>query len=132
MATRVKLSTKGFDEYLEAIARAGRDIDAAADEALGANGGGGVILDGMQRRVPKDTGNLESHLNIDGPHRDGNFHFVLVGLNGADADTSRYGTAQEYGWANHPGQPYIRPTLDEDKNKAAKAIKAILQKWGLV
>jgi HK97 gp10 family phage protein len=135
MATWVKLSTKGFEEYLENLARAGKDIDAIADHALAA--GGEVLLAGMKRRVPvgkapddPHPGNLKRTLRIDGPHRDGNFHYILVGLVNANADTARYGTAQEYGTARMAAQPYIRPTIDEDKGKAGKAMLEVFKEAG--
>jgi HK97 gp10 family phage protein len=129
MATWVKLSTKGFDEYLENLAKAGRDIDAVTDQALMA--GGEILLKGMKRRVPKDTRNLERHLIIWGPQKDGNYHSILVGLVNADANTARYGTAQEYGTSSMAAQPYIRPTIDEDKGKAGKAMLEIFKKAGM-
>jgi HK97 gp10 family phage protein len=124
MASRVKISTKGIAESLEALAQLGRDMDAAAGGALLA--GGEVLKDGMKRRVPKDTHNLEDHIRIDGPHRDGNLTYIEVGVIGADADTARYGNAQEYGSSSMAAQPYIRPTVDEDKSKVSKAMKAKL------
>jgi HK97 gp10 family phage protein len=137
MATWVKLSTKGFDEYLENLARAGRDIDAITDHALEA--GGEVLLKGMQRRVPvgkapedPHPGKLKKTLRIDGPHQDGNFHYILVGLVNADADTARYGTAQEYGTSSMAAQPYIRPTLDEDKGKSGKAMLEVFKEEGIL
>lgn len=128
MATWVKLTTKGFEEYLENLAQAGKDIDAITDKAL--NAGGEVLLNGMKRRVPKDTHNLESKLRIEGPHRDGNYHSILVGLVNADADTARYGTAQEYGTSSMAAQPYIRPTIDEDKGQAGKAMLEVFKEEG--
>ncbi len=122
MAARV--TTKGLEESLEALAQLGRDLDAAAGRALLA--GGEVLKAGMRRRVPKDTHNLEEHIDIDGPHRDGNFHYVEVGVVNADAETARYGNAQEYGTSSMAAQPYVRPTVDADKGKASKAMKAVL------
>jgi HK97 gp10 family phage protein len=130
MAVRAKLSTKGFAEYLERIAEAGGSVDAAADRALEA--GGAVLLAGMQARVPKDTRNLENSLVIEGPIADGNFHYILVGLDrNADANTARYGTAQEYGTPRMAAQPYVRPTMDADKGKASKAMRDSLKKDGI-
>ena len=129
MATWVKLTTKGFEEYLENLARAGKDIDAITDRALRA--GGEVLLQGMKRRVPKDTGNLEANLKIEGPKKDGNFHYILVGLVNADGETARYGTAQEYGTSSMAAQPYIRPTIDEDKAKAGKAMLEVFKDAGM-
>lgn len=131
MTTRVKLETKGFAEYLEKITQAGQDVDAAAAKALEA--GGEILLAGMVRRVPKDTHNLERHLDVDGPHRDGNFHYVLVGVEkGTDADTARYANAQEYGTSSMAAQPYIRPTLDSDMGKARKAMRKTFEEMELL
>lgn len=126
MPIKTRLTTKGFEEYLEKIAQAGQDIDAIADEALAA--GGAILLDGMQRRVPKDTHNLEEHLAVSEPQRDGNFHYIDVGLlHGTDANTARYGGVQEFGSAHTPAQPYVRPTMDEDMGKARKAMRQVFK-----
>jgi hypothetical protein len=52
---------------------------------------------------------------------------VTVGLSkDADAETARYGGAQEFGWGpDHPAQPYIRPAIDEDMKTAKAAMKEI-------
>ena len=120
MPIRIKLSTKGLEDSLEGLVAKGKDIDRAAGTALLA--GGEILLDGMKKRVPKDTRNLEANLVISGPKQDGNFHTIEVGLIGADAETARYGNAQEYGTSSMAAQPYIRPTADKDKGKAAKAM----------
>ena len=129
MPVRYKLETKGFSEYLETLAQAGRQIDPVADEALDA--GGDVLLAGMERRVPRDTGNLAAHLERSEPERDGNFHSVTVGLSAnTDSVTARYGAAQEYGWGpDHPAQPYIRPAFDEDMRSARAVMKAVFLKF---
>lgn len=137
MPIKTRLTTKGFEEYLEKIARAGRDIDAVADQALEA--GGKILLDGMERRVPVGTaphdphpGNLKAHLELMGPFQDGNFHYIDVGLGkSTDADTARYGNVQEFGSATTPAQPYVRPTLDSDMAKARRAMKDIFVESGI-
>lgn len=125
MTTRVKLTTKGFEPFMEQIAKLGKNLDAVVDRALEA--GAEVLLDGMQRRVPKDTHNLEEHLKVDGPHQEGNYHYITIGLMDADAETARYGNAQEYGTSSMAAQPYIRPTLDSDKRKAGAAMKQVFE-----
>lgn len=121
MAVKGTITTKGFEEFLERIAAAGKNVDHAAATAVQA--GADAAKAGMQRRAPKDTHNLEQHLVVDGPHQDGNYVYAEVGLIGADADTARYGTAQEYGTAVMQAQPYIRPALVEDKAKIRKAMR---------
>lgn len=127
MPVRYKLETKGFSEYLERLHEAGEDIDRIADQSLEA--GGDILLQGMDQRVPKDTGNLQAHLVRSESVQDGNFHTVTVGL-GKDtpAKTLRYGGAQEYGWGpDHPAQPYIRPAIDEDMKRAKDTMRSIFE-----
>lgn len=129
-----KLDLKGFDEYLEAIARAGRDVDAAARKALLA--GAQPVKAEMQNLVAKDTHNLEEHIQIDGPYQDGNYHYVDVGLilkkGLTDADTARYGLAQEYGTSSMQAHPYIRPGKDRARAKSRKAMKDSLIEDGVL
>lgn len=131
MPIKTRLTTSGFAEYLEELVRAGRDVDAAADEALQA--GGEVLLQGMQQRVPVDTHNLQSKLALSEPQKDGDFHFVEVGLlAGTDAETARYGNVQEFGSAHTPARPYVRPTLDADMGRARARMRAIFERWRLL
>jgi HK97 gp10 family phage protein len=125
MPVRFKLETKGLTDYMEQLKQLGGDLDAAAAEALDA--GGEVLVDGMRRRAPKDTHNLERHIDKTPAQRDGNFHFILVGLVHADAETARYGTAQEYGTSSMAAHPYLRPTIDEDMKLARKRMKEAFQ-----
>jgi len=125
MAFKTKLTTKGFSEYLERISSAGKDIDLVADQALQA--GAEVLLDGMRRRVPVDTGNLKDSLKIKGPFREGNYHYADVGLVDVDADTARYGNAVEYGTSSAGKQSYVRATEDEDAKKARAAMVAVFK-----
>lgn len=126
MPIKTRLTTKGFEEYLEVLAKAGEDIDAISDEALAA--GGKVLVEGMQRRVPKKTMNLMNHIKVTAPQRDGNVHYIDVGLvHGTDADTARYGGAQEYGTSDMSANPYIRPTFDADMRAARARMREIFE-----
>jgi HK97 gp10 family phage protein len=130
MSTTGKLTTRGFDEYLERIVQAGRDVDAAAAKALAA--GAAVALEGMQQRVAVVTGNLKDNLVATESQQDGNYVFVKVGLISADPDTARYGNAQEFGTSSMPAHPYVRPALDEEKARIRAAIKQSLIEDGTV
>lgn len=120
MATRIKVDTKGLTQLIEQLALAGQDVDAAIERALTA--GGEVAKAGMIERVPKDTHNLEKHIDVTPVKRDGNFSYVEVGVLSPDADTARYGNAQEYGTSSMPATPYLRPTMIEDAGKIRKAM----------
>lgn len=128
MPIKTRLTTKGLEEWLERLAQAGQNIDAIAGEAL--LNGGELLLDGMRRRVPVDTHNLQNHLNLQGPKQDGNFIFVEIGLMGADANTARYGNVQEFGSSSMAAQPYVRPTLDADMKKARQKMVEVLREAG--
>jgi HK97 gp10 family phage protein len=132
MATQGKFELKGLEKYLETLAEAGQNVDASATRAVEA--GSEVAQAGMVRRVPVDTGNLRDHIRIKGPEQDGNFISAEVGVihsaGFTDADTARYGNAQEYGTAEMAAQPYIRPALDEDKGKIRKVMRESLEKDG--
>jgi HK97 gp10 family phage protein len=131
MTCRSSFTLKGLEEYLEVIAQAGQDVDQAAENAVVA--GGDVILDGLWRRVPRDTGYLAETLDRTEPERNGNFVFVEVGMpRDAPSDVARYGNVQEYGSASTPAQPYMRPTFDEDKGKMRKAQRASLEADGIL
>lgn len=130
MTTRVKISTKGFEGLLEQIAELGQDVDAAAKQALAA--GAEVAKAGMRRRVPKDTHNLEQHIQATEVQQDGNYLYTEVGVIDADADTARYGNAQEYGTSSMAAQPYIRPTMTEDARKIRQAMRKSLEEDGLL
>jgi len=134
MTTQTSLSTKGFEEYLERIARAGINIDDSADKALLA--GGEEIQEEMLRHVPQFTMNLAKHIQIKGPIRDGNYHFVEVGVIHdaafTDANTARYGNAQEYGSVKNVAHPYIRPGMKIGKSAATKAMKESLKADGAI
>ena len=130
MPLKSKWSSKGIEEYLEKVANAGANIDEAASKAVDA--GGEVILEGMERRAPELTGNLKRQIRKIGPDKDGNFHFVKVGVfnvkrNKAGASYLFY---QEMGSVHNAPHPYIRPAFDEDKGKARKAELESLKESG--
>ena len=133
MTTKARLELKGLDEYMDALQKAGKDIDAASQRAL--SKGANVLQPEMIDLAPEDEGNLKSHIVIDGPYQEGNLNFVLVGVVSADAETSRYGNAQEYGWSSggkfHPGKPYIRPAIDRKRALVLRTIRESLKAEGL-
>lgn len=122
---KTKLSTKGFEEYLENIVQAGKDVDESAKRALLI--GAEIIQEEMIELVPVETGNLRDHIKIKGPEQDGNYISVEIGIihdiRYTDKRTAIYGTVQEYGSATNPAQPYIRPGITRARRKAMKAMK---------
>jgi len=132
MTTKARFDLKGMAEYLEEIARAGLDIDAAAQRAL--LKGGEVLHADMDSLVPVEEGDLKAALVIDGPHQDGNFSYVDVGVVNAPAEIAIYGNVQEHGSPskNIPAQSYIRAAIDRMRSKVMKAIRESLKSEGFV
>jgi HK97 gp10 family phage protein len=130
MATTGRMDLRGLGNYLEELARAGQDVDEAADRALEV--GATPIVQEMRALVPKDTRNLEFHIKFDGPYREGNYHFVDIGVITDDKETAIYGNVQEYGSSSVQAQPYIRPSFQGKKGAAMRAMKASLQSEGLL
>jgi HK97 gp10 family phage protein len=134
MATKGKFDLKGLNEYLERIAEAGLNVDAAVKKALEA--GGRAALEGMLMRVPIDTHNLQEHLTVDPVKREGNYSFIRVGIphniQQTDAETARYANAQEYGTSSMAATPYIRPTIEEDGALIKRVMKDVLKEEGVV
>jgi len=140
MTTRAHWSMKGMEQYLEEIAQAGIDIDEAADRALMA--GAAPLHSEMLQLVPigdpaegdPHPGNLKQHIVIEGPLRDGNVHYVRVGVVNADADTLEYGVVQELGSPSKHIRPqsYIRAAIDHKKSATRKAIRESLKSEGFV
>jgi len=131
---KAKLDLKGFEAYLEAIAQAGKDVDASASKALLA--GAQPVQAEMQALAPELSGNLKEHIQIDGPYQEGNYHYIDVGLIGkrsmTDADTMRYGLAQEYGTSSMEAHPYIRPGKDRARAKSRAAMRESLEEDGVL
>lgn len=128
MAT-IKMTTKGFDEYLELLAKAGKDVDVAAARAVAI--GAQVVQASMQQMAPVKTGNLKAHIKILGPERDGNFTFVEVGIinkkSYTDEKTAKYANAQEFGTSKMAAHPYIRPGFLNAKKRAIDAMRKSLE-----
>ena len=126
------------------MAKAGIKVDASGfykaikdgrlnqDDVLQIEGAGAyVLVNGMRLRVPKDTHATENSIK---PHIVENSATRLVDEVGPE---TIYSPAIEYGRPDMPGypaQPFIRPTVDEDGDKANRAMgtafKAVMKrKW---
>lgn len=127
MALKPKLTMpptlkKMIDDFAE-MERSG--IDAVVVEMLDA--GADVMLEGMQKRVPVDTGELKNHLGRGEVEQDGNVFGVEVGLIDAPKDVVIYGTVQEYGSKSVEAQSYIRETVARDKGKVYRSMREIMK-----
>jgi HK97 gp10 family phage protein len=151
MAVKGFFSVDGLEAYFEKLAKAGRDVDPAADKAVEA--GGHVVFDDMLDRVPVASGDLKAHLEKTGKtaiQREGNFHFMEIGL--LDLGTVKanygkrgkrspkkqysqqflYGIIQEFGKSNMAAQPYVRPAFDNNRARVKQAEIESLKASGML
>lgn len=133
MTTQVSFTLKGLEAWFEELAHAERDVDQAAQEVL--EDGATEVQAKMQKLVPIDTRNLHDHIQLDGPHQEGNFSYVDVGvihdIDFTNKDTAIYGNVIEYGGVRRVAQPYIRPAIRSSKYIMKKAMKQLLARYGL-
>lgn len=121
---------KGLQQMLEDLDELERNqIDAIAVDMLDA--GAEVALAGMQKRVRVKTGKLKGSLKRSEVRRDGNVSVVDIGLLDAPAEVARYGTVHEFGSSSVGAKSYIRATMNEDKGKIYRAMKARMVERGL-
>lgn len=142
MVTQGYFDLKGMSEYLEEIAKAGKDIDLASQRAIAK--GSDILKVEMKTLCPigdaakgdPHPGNLFAHIQIKGPIQEGNFNYAEVGVIHdaayTDADTATYGNVQEYGSATNKAQPYIRPAIDSKRRIVMATMKESLKEEGLI
>jgi len=137
---KVTLTLEGFEEYLDALMKAGQDIDKVAEQCLEA--GADVLVAGMQKRAPYQE--IKQACRMTKVMADGNKRYLYLGvLRGTDAETVRIAAVWEFGGRTSPSpknprrhprpgiraKPYIRPTLRNDAKKARAAMEDIFQDW---
>jgi hypothetical protein len=132
---KATLKLEGFEEYLEELVKAGKDIDRVAEEGL--DKGADVFVAGMQRRAP--YGRIRTRIRKSGMGRDGNKRYIYVGvLRGTEAEDARIANVWEFGGPGKKAgrmhrvitaRPFIRPSLRQDAGKARKAMEDIFEEW---
>ena len=129
-----KFEIKGTEAYLEALQKAGRDIDLVSRGAL--KEAGEILKADMISRVPIDTGNLMRHIKIFTPSREGHFNYIVVGiihdLDYTDERTAIQANAIEFGSVHAAAQPFIRPAIRAKRAAIMRLIRERLQAAKLV
>jgi hypothetical protein len=132
---KATISLEGFEEYLEELVKAGKEIDLVAEEGL--EKGADVFVGGMQRRAPHERIRVAIRKSAMG--RDGNKRYIYVGvLRGTEAEAARIANVWEFGGPGKKtgrlhrvitARPFIRPSLRQDAGKARKAMVEVFQEW---
>jgi HK97 gp10 family phage protein len=140
MATRATLNLDGFDEYMEELVRAEKDIDLVAEDCLEV--GADVIVAGMQRRAPFER--IRRRIRKSAMGRDGNKRYIYVGvLRDTPEEEARIANVWEFGGRTSPSpknlrrkprpgiraRPFIRPALRQDAKQARTRMEDKFEDW---
>jgi hypothetical protein len=137
VTTTGSLALTGLDKWLADLQTEVTDIDAAIGRAE-LKGADPIQREMVALSPGPRTHKLERKIRIKGPTHDGNLTTTEIGVIHdpafTDADTARYGNAEEYGWSSggvwHPGTGYIRQGLDNRRAEAMARIKQSLKDEG--
>ncbi len=125
---------KGFEDYIEALQKAGKDIDLVSRDALRESGE--MLQAAIIARVPVDTGNLKDHIKIKTPSVEGHYNYVEVGVIHdaayTDKETMIGAIAVEFGSTRMAARPYVRPAISSKKAAVKRLIQQRLKAAGLV
>lgn len=128
----------GMEAYLDALQKAGKDIDLVSRAAL--REAGEILQAEMIRRVPVKTGrktrNLIEHIRIFTPSGEGHYNYVFVGIIHkrlyTDKATAIQANAVEYGSVHNPAMSFVRSTIRAKKAAIVRLIREHLQAARLV
>jgi HK97 gp10 family phage protein len=122
---------KGLDAYLEELARAGQDADAAVADVL--EEARPIAEANMQQRLRASselwTGETAATIHVTPPQRDGNYTFIALEAGDADVPQAFY---KEFGTTRQAAEPFWRPALTELRRTGLKRMmKQVLERMGV-
>lgn len=138
MASSVTVKIEGLSELGARMKTLTSDVNNRIARAATA-AGAVVIRNAAQQKVPVDSGNLKKNIIVKrlpkGESPLTSEHIVTVRKGkltskqkSSGLKDAYYGSFVEYGTAKMPAQPFMRPAYDQNKEKAAEAIKDRIRK----
>jgi len=127
----VRFEISGFNEYLEKIQKAGRNIDEVVAEAIEKSIE--PILEDISAWAEKHkmTGATMEGVAVSGVQHEGNKTFVQVGIDSNKSENSWHAVFIEYGTPTTPADPGIRTAFSGNKRKVIEMQKDVLTKGGI-
>lgn len=127
-----ELIFKGLGDWMEQLAEAGENVDAAVTELLGDTQP--FIEEELVAQLKKTselyTGETAATIQVSGVQQEGNYLYVEATAGGSDAPQATY---KEYGTTRQAAEPFFRPTFRGHrlKNKLKEGMKTIMQRFGI-
>ena len=129
----------GLDELLEKVRKAGDSLDDAVSDAV--KEAAPIILDSQKdgaARHRKGAGKYGTDAVYDALESgkvctEGNYTYISVGIDLKKHPEAKHAVFQEYGDGHSPEfpDPFIRPSVDENRGKIKSVIRNALKKRGV-
>ncbi|MDR3644093.1 MAG: HK97 gp10 family phage protein [Clostridia bacterium] len=126
----------GLDELLEKVKKAGDSIDDAVSDAV--KEAAPILLESQKdgaARHRKGAGKYGTDAVYDALEsghisQEGNYTYISVGIDLKIHPEAKHAVFQEYGDGHSPEfpDPFIRPSVDENRGKVKSAIRNVLKK----
>ena len=122
-AKKVKAEVEGAEEIIKLLKEMGQNAENVLSKA--AEAGGRIALSDAIRRCPVGkTGNLKSNLHLE----TGKSTQYKADARVLPGKEEYYGTFVELGTKNQPAQPFLRPAVDENKEKISEKVTSELSR----
>ncbi len=132
-ALSAKFSVTGMEEFFEKIEALGKNIDTACAKAI--NETLPIIKEDMQKGALRHyrTGDVSNAIESIEAKASGNYIYAHVGINLDKHPEAFEAVFQEYGDGHSPEfpDPFIRPSVDDNKRKINSIIKKVLKQEGM-
>ena len=117
-----KVGIEGADEVVKMLADMGQSAEDVLEKA--AEAGGKIALNDAKRRCPVKTIRLKNSLYLEKLKKSQGKADVKVSIGKKEF----YGVFVELGTGDTQAKPYLRPAVDENKDKISKAVNESILK----
>lgn len=125
---RIRVEIENADKLISNLKKISKN---STRRSLGkaAKAGAEPILKAAKEKAPVDTGRLRDSLRTKFAYQSSKAVRVQVVTNMKPKGKSRltYDVHQEYGTSHHPAQPFMRPAVDEQKDKAVEETRKTME-----
>lgn len=123
MADSVTMQISGLKELSDKLLTMGADLTRNALKA-GVRDAAKIVRDDARVRNPDDTGRTERAIYYKGVKKESNDHqqTFIVGVKTRGSLKATYWRHVEFGTADQPARPFLRPAFEANKSRLVAAI----------